>query len=107
VFLGYAGADLFVFGESGTVFYDDGNSSTGGTTDFGYIWDFEAGTDQIQLAGSAADYSLTNDAPGLPTGTAVWRDIGGGETAELIAVVRDVYGLDLDESDFVWSDSIA
>ncbi len=77
VFLGYAGADLFVFGESGTVFYDDGDSSTGGTTDFGYIWDFEAGTDQIQLAGSAADYSLTNDAPGLPTGTALWRDIGG------------------------------
>ena len=42
-----AGADVFVLGNSTTVFYD-----AAGTGDFALIVDFQAGSDKIQLNGS-------------------------------------------------------
>ena len=103
VLVGAEGADVFVFGEGGTTFYDDGDGLSAGTGDYAYVWDFGAG-DAIGLAGSSDDYVLTSDAPGLPAGTAVWRRGAPGEEDELIGVIDGVYGLDLRGDEFVYSD---
>ena len=48
---GGAGADTFVLGEAGTVFYADELSG-----DLANITDFVSNEDTIQLAGSSSDY---------------------------------------------------
>ncbi|UWQ48125.1 cadherin-like domain-containing protein [Leisingera aquaemixtae] len=94
VFTGNGGADVFVFGDNGTVYYDDGNGATSGEDDYGYVWDFTAG-DKVRLAGTSSDYVLTEDAAGLPSGTAIWLAGSGGDQDELIGVLHNVYGLNL------------
>ncbi|MCG7522424.1 cadherin-like domain-containing protein, partial [Ruegeria sp. Ofav3-42] len=102
VLVGNEGADIFVFGDLSGNYYDDGDGSTDGVNDFGYAWDFVSGTDQIQLAGISADYVLTEDAAGLPEGTAIWLLGSGGDENELIGVIKDVYGLLLTSDDFLF-----
>jgi len=104
VFVGEGGADLFVFGENGVDFYDDGTAGAG-EADYGYIWDFVSGVDQVQLGGSLGEYVLTEDYAGLPNGTAILRLGGTGEQDELIGVVHEVYGLDLSSPDFTYDGS--
>ena len=102
VFFGADGADTFVFGESGTAYYDDGDSGTDGTGDYGYIWDFQSGTDHIRLARGAGEYALTENETGLPAGTAIWLlDNGNGED-ELIGIVGGTTGLSLLGGDFLY-----
>ncbi|MCI2401184.1 Ig-like domain-containing protein [Aliiroseovarius sp. N1Y82] len=103
VFTGMAGADTFVFGDTGGTYYDDGLAAASGEADYGFIWDFVSGTDQIQLAGAATDYLLTTDAPGLTPGTAIWWAGQGGDVDELIGIVNGVYALDLNSSDFTYT----
>ncbi|WP_109314033.1 Ig-like domain-containing protein [Ruegeria sp. AU67] len=100
VLVGNEDADVFIFGDSNGSYYDDGNGSTDGVNDFGYAWDFVSGTDQIQLAGTSADYALTEDTVGLPEGTAIWLLGSDGDEDELIGVINDVYGLSLTSDDF-------
>lgn len=70
---------------------------------YALIWDFEVGLDQIQLAGSAADYTLTEAPAGLAAGgTALWLNGQGGAEDELIAVIRDVSGLSLIGGTFLY-----
>ncbi|MCR8726843.1 cadherin-like domain-containing protein, partial [Frigidibacter sp. ROC022] len=102
VFTGGAGADVFVFGANGTVYYDDGNASSSGVEDYGFVWDFESGVDQIRLAGSAGDYTLTTNAPDLTPGTAIWLTGQNGAESELIGVLRNVSGLSLESEDFLY-----
>jgi len=102
VFTGNGGDDVFVFGDAGTVYYDDGNGATSGTDDYGYVWDFSAG-DKVRLAGTDTDYVLSEDAAGLPTGTAIWRVGSGGDQDELIGILHDVYGLSLTGDAFEFS----
>ncbi|QEW17871.1 hypothetical protein LA6_000025 [Marinibacterium anthonyi] len=102
VFVGAGGADLFVFGDENGTYYDDGVAVSSGEEDYGFVWDYVAGTDQIQLAGSAASYVLTTDAPGLTAGTAIWLKGQDGDADELIGVLNGIYGLDLDGTDFVY-----
>jgi len=59
--VGGAGADTFILGDRAGAYY-----STGGDGDVAYLSDFEVGTDQVVLYGSAADYRL--------------QQSGGGET---------------------------
>ena len=101
VFTGGLGADTFVFGDASAVFYDDGNAATDGTGDYGLIWDFESGVDQVQLAGIAQDYLLAASSGGLQSGTALYHVNAGGPD-ELVAVFNGVSGLSLDTVDFVY-----
>ncbi|MGB3245665.1 MAG: cadherin-like domain-containing protein [Sulfitobacter sp.] len=106
VFVGNAGADVFIFGDAQGVYYDDGVGANAGEDDYGFVWDFVSGTDQVQLSGSAQDYMLTEDASGLPIGTAVWWLGTNGLEDELIAVLNDVYALNVNSSDFSYVSDI-
>ena len=106
VLVGGAGADLFVLGDDRGIFYDDGDGGTSGTGDYAFVWDFEAGEDRIVLAGTADDYLLTTDEPGLAEGTAVWSTAGGG-TPELIGLLSGVTGLTLEDENFFYDTPIA
>ena len=99
MFVGGLRADTFILGESSRVYYDDGIASTAGNDAYAFLWDFEAGTDKIQLSGSADDYLLTVNSPGLPSGTAIWHD---DTVDELVAVLNGVSGLDLASNDFLF-----
>ncbi|MCB6179849.1 Ig-like domain-containing protein, partial [Rhodobacter sp. Har01] len=105
VFVGDGGADVFVFGDANGRYYDDGNAQNAGQGDYAFVWDFVSGTDQIELAGSAANYLLTSNAAGLPAGTAIWWDNAAGPD-ELIAVLNGVYGLNLGSSDFRFTETL-
>ncbi|MFQ1701372.1 cadherin-like domain-containing protein [Loktanella agnita] len=102
VFVGDDGADTFVLGDAMGAYYDDGQAGTLGEADYAYIWDFVTGVDHIQLAGSAANYTLLVDMAGLQPGTAILRSDG-----ELIGLAGNVYGLDLGSDDFIFADTIA
>ncbi|MGD1881866.1 MAG: cadherin-like domain-containing protein [Paracoccaceae bacterium] len=102
VFVGAGGSDVFVFGDSDGTFYDDGNGATAGQADYGFVWDFEKDIDQVQLAGSAADYILTEDHTGLTAGTAVWHLGTGGDADELVGLLNGVYGLNLTDENFIY-----
>ncbi len=104
VFVGAGGADTFVFGDVYGTYYDDNNASATGTEDYGFVWDFTAGTDKVQLWGDASDYTLTENASGLPEGTAIWLSLDGQED-ELIGVLNDTYGLSLGSDSFIFTDS--
>ncbi len=106
MFVGRGGSDTFVFGDFNGTYYDDGNSATTGTSDYGLIWDFQKGTDHIQLAGAASDYLLTTNAAGLPSGTDIWHAGQGGAQNELVAVVNGVTGLNLNSGDFVYTNDL-
>ena len=69
---GNGGRDLFLLGTATAVFYDDGNSSTPGSSDLAAITDFAAG-DRVQLHGSAADYRLTSGRVSGASGVMVYR----------------------------------
>ena len=105
VLSGGAGSDTFVFGEAGTVYYDDGVGTTDGEGDYALIWDFETGIDQIQLVGTANDYVLSASPAGLHSGTAIYRT-AAGQTDELLGIVNDTSGLSLASNDFLFDDTI-
>ncbi|MDJ0661973.1 MAG: S8 family serine peptidase [Crocosphaera sp.] len=91
------GPDTFVLGDANQVYYDDNNPLTEGLSDYALIADF-AEPDQIQLHGTANDYDLVdNYTLGTTTGTAIFRE---DSVEELIGLVADVTGLDLNSNDF-------
>ncbi|MEM9128179.1 MAG: cadherin-like domain-containing protein, partial [Pseudomonadota bacterium] len=104
VFAGYAGADTYVFGDNSKVYYDDGIANSAGETDYAFVWDFDVSEDTIQLHGSAADYSLTLNAGGLPSGMAIYKI--DGTTNELIAILNGVDNLSLDGGNFSFVDDL-
>lgn len=83
--LGGSGADVFVLGELGQVFYDDGDVTMAGRGDYALIQDFAIAQDTIQLVGSAANYRLGTAADQLST--ELWLDDSSVE-GELIAVLN-------------------
>ncbi|CUH49039.1 hypothetical protein RUA4292_03233 [Ruegeria atlantica] len=106
VFVGVGGADTFVFGDMGGAYYDDGVGANAGEDDYGFVYDFTSDTDHVQLAGSAADYVLSTDAPGLSPGTAIWKVGENGDADELIGILNSVYDLDLNSADFIYADTL-
>ncbi len=98
VYVGGAGRDLFVLGNVTHFFYDDGDASTVGASDYALLKDFNRFEDTIRLKGTAGDYVVA----ALPTAIAnefsqmytagLYRDTDGsgtwGNTDELIAVVE-------------------
>ncbi|NEO56782.1 MAG: hemolysin [Okeania sp. SIO3B5] len=87
---GNADADLFILGDDSQVYYT-GN----GVKDYAQIDSFNgAEGDQIQLSGSASDYTLEENVSKLPKGTAIYHN------DDLVGVVRNVINMDLNSSDF-------
>lgn len=85
------GADVFVLGNEFGAFYNDGNNSNAGESDYALIKDFKLSDgDVIQLAGSASDYVL--GAAGKHT--EIFLETAGVD--ELIAVLQKVNPSDLD-----------
>ncbi|MBX9259435.1 calcium-binding protein [Desmonostoc muscorum CCALA 125] len=93
------GNDLYIFGNSGAVFYNDGNNANAGLNDYALIVDFNTSQDKIQLQGLASSYLLgTSPISGI-SGTAIYLDTNTNSvlnsTDELIAIVEGVTGLNL------------
>ena len=103
VLRGATGADIFLLGENGAAFYDDGNAGSAGQGDYGVIWDFQKGVDRVQLGGTAGKYVLGSSPAGLPAGTAIYLDAAAGGVDELIGVVANTTGLSLSGSNFAYS----
>ncbi|MEO1454871.1 MAG: hypothetical protein AAFR73_12485, partial [Pseudomonadota bacterium] len=106
VFIGEAGADEFVFGEAGEVYYDNGIAGDNGEADYGLVWDFDPTVDFIRLAGTQADYELGLSFGDLPSGTTI-SHINQTNDAELIGVFADAFGLNLTADYFVFDNAIA
>ncbi|WP_420393952.1 cadherin-like domain-containing protein [Acuticoccus sp.] len=88
VFRGKGGADTFVLGDAAGDYYDDGDGALLGEDDFAFVWDFEPGVDRVELAGSEDDYVIA-DAPSSIAGgdgSAIYRDVPGEQSRELLAV---------------------
>ncbi|MFC3144280.1 cadherin-like domain-containing protein, partial [Psychromarinibacter halotolerans] len=98
VFVGAGGADIFVFGDVDGAYY-----GTDGDADYGFVWDFAAGEDQVQLWGADTDYVLVEDQAGLTPGTAIYLSEGGG--TELVGLLNGVYDLDLTSGTFLYTGS--
>lgn len=89
-------ADTFVLGDSQQAFYHHA-----GSEDYGVIANFNLSqNDTIQLYGNASDYYLNVSSGSLPTGTAIFREMGGQD--ELVGIVEDVYSLSLDSNAFTF-----
>jgi len=102
VFVGGGGADTFVFGDVNGSYYDDQDSTSQGLGDYGFVWDFEAGIDTVQLSGTAEDYMLTEDHAGLAPGTAIWRVGQPGDEPELVGLLHNATELDLYGDSFIF-----
>ncbi|MFZ1027056.1 MAG: Ig-like domain-containing protein, partial [Limnoraphis robusta] len=99
VITGKGGIDIFVLGDNVKAYYDDGLSNSQGLNDYALITDFSVGQqDIIQLHGNKANYQLAASPSGLPTGTAIFRNLSN--SSELIAVVQGVTDLDLASPSF-------
>jgi regulation of enolase protein 1 (concanavalin A-like superfamily) len=106
VLRGFEGADTFVLGEAGQVYYDDGVDGSAGLDDYALIWDFETGIDTIRLAGAADDYVLADAPADKPAGTAIYRVAANSED-ELVGITNGVTGLSLTSDDFLFDPLMA
>jgi RHS repeat-associated protein len=97
---GGAGIDRFILGSNTRAFYDDGNTTTNGSTDYALITDFNPNEDVIELYGAKSSYSFV--VSGLDTN--LYIDKPGTELDELIAVIAGVTGLDINSPAFVNKD---
>lgn len=87
--IGNSGADRFVLGRNGKVFYDDGKAANSGTRDYGLIRGLSVTQgDRIQLEGRASDYVLGQSGTGLPRGTKIYAKTDG--VNELIGIIQNV-----------------
>jgi len=90
---GGLGADVFVLGEGGTRFYDDGNPLNPGPGGYAIIEDFTPSqNDRLRLAGNPAAYFLGASPIGGVPGTALYHDSNGNAllepaSDELIAIL--------------------
>jgi len=81
-------------------YLDDIDPLTAGTGDYTLIKDFNPQQDFIQLIGATSNYYLGTSPDGLPTGTAIFFDQPGSGPDELIAIVENDLGLNLNASYF-------
>ena len=91
---GNAGSDTFVLGDENQVYYNQGGTEAEGGQDRMVILDFNPVVDQIQLHGTSSDYQVSSNAS-LSTINYIEPNSG---VKELVGVVRNVSGLDLNDS---------
>jgi len=78
-------ADNFALGNATKPFYHDA-----GNEDYGQIFGFDSSEDKIKLHGYASEYSLVENSPGLPSGTAIFYITP--EPDEVLGIVREYLG---------------
>jgi len=83
---GGAGADVFDLASSFGCFYDDGNTTNRGTSDYVLITDFTYGVDKLELTGSASGYYFAASTVSGVAGMGVWAEQGNVD--ELVAIVQ-------------------
>ncbi|WP_168651240.1 S-layer family protein [Dolichospermum sp. UHCC 0352] len=86
---GGTGEDTFILGDATWIGYDDYNPSTGGTSDYLNIKDFNPQEDIIQLLGSSSDYTTTVSGNNIN----LYINKPDSEPDELIAVLENTQGL--------------
>jgi Ca2+-binding RTX toxin-like protein len=104
---GGSGKDIFILGTINYFFYDDGNSSSTGESDYATITDFNSSEDKIQLHGSADLYYLDffsyDYYGGANTNVAIMRDGGVSQRDEQIAILENISAdLTLNDPAFVF-----
>ncbi|MFM6255897.1 MAG: hypothetical protein ACKPEQ_43335, partial [Dolichospermum sp.] len=99
---GGTGNDRFILADTTKTFYDDGLTTTEGTSDYATIADFSTIDDTIQLRGSSSDYLLSVDG----SNTKLYINKPGSEPDELIAVINNQTALSLTASYFSYLPSI-
>jgi serralysin len=102
VLQGDGGNDRFILGDVNAVYYNDGNNSSTGRSDYAAIFTFGTG-DVIQLKGQASHYVLAvGTAPnnGSQQGTLIQSTLFG--QPELIGFVAGVTNLNLTSSAFAY-----
>lgn len=77
---GQGGADIFVLGTQGKVFYNDGRANNLGTSDYADIRDFATGVDKLQLAQNK--YLFNSATVNKVTGTGVYWDINANNRVD-------------------------
>ncbi|KRH95979.1 bluetail domain-containing putative surface protein [Cylindrospermopsis sp. CR12] len=87
---GGQGNDRFILGDLNWVGYDNGDTSSAGTTDYALITDFTV-NDIIQLQGKSSNYSLVVSG----SDTHLYLNKLGSEPDELIATLRSTSTLNL------------
>ena len=60
ILIGENGSDTFALGNTATTYYNDGDDSQAGITDYAVIKDFNRLQDKIQLKGVASDYVVAD-----------------------------------------------
>jgi Ca2+-binding RTX toxin-like protein len=104
ILTGGSGSDRFFLGDQFAAYYDDQ-----GTSDFAVITDFTQ-LDNIVLNGKLNDYVVQNQAAvvpelgGLVQGTGILKK-GANGTNDLIGIVQNIVGLNLDSSVFQFVDN--
>jgi Ca2+-binding RTX toxin-like protein len=88
VMKGGQGADTFVLGKRGSVFYDDKQSQTAGLKDYALIRNFNISEDMLRIGGNWSNYLFTVAPPSLPAGVAVYLKKASDAPHELIAIVQ-------------------
>lgn len=101
-------SDLFVLGDANGVYYNDGDASNRGFSDYALLRDFLISEDTIQLSGNASQYSVVNaqtyfqgslpDSLLYNSAAILFKDASGSD--ELIAIVKEYTSLDLAQSYF-------
>jgi len=99
--VGGADRDIFMLGDFGEVYYDDGNLNTKGTSDFALIRNFNQSQDRIKLMGNEYEYRLNlyRNSTGDINAQILYNP-GNYSRGEMIALIEDV------RSDFIINDSI-
>lgn len=97
--IGGTGTDTFEI----TPEYDDLNPASVGTNNYIRIKDFKTQNDFLQLEGSKSNYLLAASPAGSPQGTGIYFDKPDGQIDELIAIVENSSGLNLNSSYFTTS----
>ncbi|MBC1198041.1 calcium-binding protein, partial [Microcystis aeruginosa BLCCF158] len=101
ILAGGEGRDTFILGDATSIFYDDGNTTNTGTSDYATIADFNPTDDIIQIRGSSIDYLLTVSG----SNTNLYINKPGSEPDELIAVINNQTALSLTASYFSYGSS--
>lgn len=86
VLIGGKGADLYILGNAATAFYDDGDSTTEGLSDYAEIRGLAPLKDTIQLSGNKENYQLGSSSIGRDRDLAILLKSSGKE--ELIGMIR-------------------
>lgn len=96
---GGQGSDLFVLSNAKSVFYNDGIDQGTDIDDFALITDFTKSQDTIQLKAGVQFILGSSPISGI-SGTGIFQVGSDGFSTDLIAVVQNVSGLDLNSNDF-------